>query len=292
MADENKGSNGDNKSGGDGGSNRQMTTEEIEAAAAKAKALIDDEKKKTGDDDKNKGGSVDDDDPTKSSTPDMDKTLKYVDKLKDENAQRRIENKKLADRISKTEEQLKEATKALTDATSRLKEVDAKTEEEKAKERSDLENASKKIEELTSQIGELQNQVNKSNEAAAKANLRVTKQNRETMIERLVEQQGAKFSSDFERDGLIASLTQMDGDGVFEKNNDEVIYDVMKFIETAPKVGEKPSVPGAGPQSKTTSTPIGDEIQSLLANKARLTPEQMTRLDELIAMSQQLQQAG
>ena len=286
MPDDNK-NNDDNKGTGGENQNKAMTPEEIEAAAKRAKELLDDEKKKAGDDDP-KGGKKDDD-PTKDKSPDMEKTLKYVDKLKDENAQRRIENKKLTDRLTKTETQLQEAAKALEAATEKIKEVDAKTEEQKAKERTDLENATKTIEELQTKIKSLSTQVEESNAEAVKANLRVNRQSRETMIERLVESQGAKFSSDFERDGLINTLTKMDGDGAFEKNNDEVIYEVMKFIETAPKAGAKPTVPGAGPQGKQSSTPIGDEIQSLLANKSRLTQEQSDRLDELLSMSQQLQ---
>lgn len=303
MADDDKNKDG---KGGEGGkpagddAGRPMSTSEIAAAAAAAKKLLDDEKGGGGD---GKGGddkSVLDDDPNKDGDRtklDIDKTLKYVDKLKDENAQRRIENRKLTDRLTKTEQQLQSAAKALEDATARMKEVDTKTEAEKAKERSDLENAAKKIDELTTSIADMKKDLDSSKQVAADANRQVQRVNRETMIERLVEQQGARFASDFERDGLIANLTKRSSDGDFEKNNDEVIYEVMKFIETAPKGdggggGEGDlNVPGAGPGGRKTQTPVGDEIQSLLAKKARLSAEEKSRLGELLKMASDARQS-
>ena len=282
-----------------------MTADEIAAAAAAAKKLLDDEKAaagdKGGDNGGDKGGdkSVVDDDPNKDRKAgdniDIEKTLGYVDKLKDENAKRRIENKKLTDRLDKTEKQLQDAAKALEEATKRIKEADEKTDAEKAKERTDLENASKKLEELTKTVSDLQSELKVSKEAEAKASRQVRVVNRETMIERLVEQQGARFASDFERNGLIATLTKQAADGEFELNNDEVIYEVMKFIETAPKAGdggrEEPHVPGAGPGGRKSQTPIGDEIQALLAKKARLKPEERERLQELLKMSSEAKAA-
>lgn len=279
----------------------RMTTEEIAAAAAAAKALLDDEKKNSSGDPagtppqgKKEGDDGLLDDPTKDrankANIDMDKTLAYVDKIKDENAKRRIENTKMKERLANLETQLDTAVKALEAATSRIKEVDSKTDEEEAKKRTDLENASKRIDELSNQLSDIQGKLSASEKATAAANSRVELVNRETMIERLVDSQGAKFSSDFERNGLIATLTKRSEDGGFEKNNDEVIYEVMKFIETANKKVEEEetgsiNVPKPGQQSRKSATPIGDEIQALLANKGRLSKEQNARLDELLKMS-------
>jgi DNA repair exonuclease SbcCD ATPase subunit len=284
------GTGGEGGAGGASDGDKRMTADEIAAAAAAAKKLLDDEKKAGGE---GADKSVVDDDPNKGgdrSNVDIEKTLDYVDKLKDENAKRRIDNKKLNERLDKTEQQLAQAAKALEEATSRIKEVDEKSEAQKAKERTDLENANKKLEDLMKTVDELKGELTESKQATEVANRRVALVNRETMIERLVEQQGARFASDFERDGLIANLTKQDSAGNFEKNNDEVVYEVMKFIETAPKAGEggdgeNLNVPPAGPGGRKSQTPVGDEIQSLLAKKARLSPEENTRLKELLKMS-------
>jgi len=302
MADnDNKG--GDGK-GGDGSGDRRMTADEIAAAAAAAKKLLDEEKNKGGGGDggdKGAGGDkpIVDEDPNKDRKDgdriDIEKTLSYVDKLKDENAKRRIDNKKLSDRLDKTEKQLQDAAKALEEATKRIKEADTATETEAAKKRTDLENASKRLDELTKTVNDLQAELKESKANEAKASRQVRVVNRETMIERLVEQQGARFASDFERNGLIATLTKQAADGEFELNNDEVIYEVMKFIETAPKAGEggreEPRVPGAGPGGRKSQTPVGDEIQALLAKKARLKPEERDRLSELLRMSSEAHKA-
>lgn len=301
----NEDSTNKNGTGGEGGDHKagdgdkRMTADEIAAAAAAAKKLLDDEKNKGGEGGDDKGKSVVDDDPNKGGdrkNVDIEKTLEYVDKLKDENAKRRIDNKKLNERLDKTEQQLSQAAKALEEATSRIKEVDEKSEAQKAKERSDLENANKRLEDLAKTVDELKGELTESKQATEKANRKVAMVNRETMIERLVEQQGARFASDFERDGLIANLTKQDVDGSFVKNNDEVVYEVMKFIETAPKAGgdgddKDLNVPPAGPGGRKSQTPVGDEIQSLLAKKARLSPEENTRLRELLKMSSEAKQS-
>ena len=289
MAEEDKNQNGENNKGGE--KNKPLSAEEIQAIAKKAEAALaaedDDDKGESGNDD-NKGESGGDDDDNlelDAKNLDADKTLKYIDKLKDENAKRRIANKKAEKRLTKLEAQLKEATEALNAATNQIKESDDKTAAEKAKEKSDLENAQKTIEELTGKIKDLEDINAKNQVELTKTTKRVLTQERENMITRLVQEKEVAFASDFEREGFINQLTVMGEDGDFVKDNDEVIYEVMKFIKNK-KANEDKSTPGPGPGNRKTSTPIGDEIQALLKER-NLSTEQKARLDELLDMSGQ-----
>jgi DNA repair exonuclease SbcCD ATPase subunit len=283
MPDDNKPTDGDDK-------NKPLTPEQIAAIAKKAEEALN--AKDGDDDDKKKGKSDDGDDPNKDDDDfqldpkniDTDKTLKYIDKLKDENAKRRIAAKKAEKQLEDKTKQLAEATKALQDAAAQLADHGKKTEEQKAKERSDLENAQKTIDELNAKIGELNKSVEESQTQLAKTNRRVAIQDRENMIIRLVEEKGAVFASAWEKSGFIKSLTEMGDDGDFELNNDEVIYKTVEFIKTAPKKDEV-KTPGPGPGNRKTNTPIGDEVQALLKIKGDLKPEQKARLDELLSMT-------
>lgn len=282
--DKNKNNNGDNK-GGD----KTLTADEIEAIAKKAKAALDAEDDQKGGDDKNKKGDDDkdgDDDEFKLDPKniDTDKTLKYIDKLKDENARRRIANKKSEEKLAKLEEQLTKATEALNAAAAKIKEADKKSADEAAKDASELEKAAKKIEELTGKITDLEATNAKNQAELLKTNKKVLVQDRENMITRLVQQQEVAFASDFEREGLIKSLTDMDNEG-FTKNDEEVIYAVMKFTKDK-KANEDKSTPGPGPGNRKTSTPVGEEVKALLAKKS-MTKEEKARLDELLAMTGQ-----
>lgn len=284
MADDDK-----NKNTGDDDKNKPLTTEEIQAIAKKAEEALaakddddkDDTNKNTGDDD-NDDDDDDDDIGLDPKNIDTDKTLKYIDKLKDENAKRRIANKKLDKKLAKQTEALNEATKALKAATERLTDVDNKTAEQIAKEKSDLEKAQKTIDDLTSKVESLEKESAERAVELAKTNRKVMVQDRSTMIERLVKEKGVVFASDFEREGLISKLTAMEEDD-FAMDNDEVIYDVMKFIKDKQANVDK-STPGPGPANRKTSTPIGDEIQALLKEK-NLSADQKKRLDELLDMS-------
>lgn len=287
MADDDKNKNkSDDDKGGE--KNKPLSAEEIQAIAKKAEEALaaeDDDDKGGDDDDKGKKGGDDDEPELDAKNLDADKTLKYIDKLKDENAKRRIANKKAEKRLTKLEAQLKEATEALNAATQQIKESDDKTAAEKAKEKSDLENAAKTIEELTGKIKDLEESNAKNQAELAKTNKRVLAQDRENMITRLVQEKEVAFASDFEREGFVRQLTEMDDEGDFVKDNDEVIYEVMKFIKNK-KANEDKSTPGPGPGNRKTSTPIGDEIQALLRER-NLNADQRKRLDELLELSGQ-----
>jgi hypothetical protein len=122
-----------------------------------------------------------------------------------------------------------------------------------------------------------------------KTSRQVQIQSRENMVDRLVRMKEGSFISDYERDGFIATLTKMNKEGEFELNNDEVIYETMKFIESS-KARTDYKVPGPGPAVRKTTTPLGDEVQALLSTP-KLTSEQLKRLDELIELSGQAQKA-
>jgi chromosome segregation ATPase len=268
-----------------------MSNEELEEAAKKAaEALAESKKALEGDKDKSKEGEGSEDEETiDRNNLDADKTLKYIDKLKDENARRRIANKKLDEKLTAATTQLESATTALNEAMTKLKDFEGKTESQKAKERSDLENAQKTIEDLQAKIENLQGEVTNRDQELKRTSRQVQVQSRENMVDRLVRMKEGSFVSDFERDGFIASLTEMNKEGEFKLNNDEVIYETMKFIE-ASKARVDHKVPGAGPSGRKTTTPLGDEIQALLSTP-KLTSEQLKRLDELISLSGQAQKA-
>jgi chromosome segregation ATPase len=273
-----------------GGKTGEMTTEELQAAAKRAEEKLAAEKaareeaERKLEEERKRREKEDDDDIDPDEIKD-EKTQKYLKKLKDENAQRRIANKKAEEKLTTLETQLEEATKALQAATTKIAEFDEKSEAQKAKERTDLENATKKIEELSKKIDDMTTERQKSEAELATTKRQVTKQARENMIERLVKEKDVSFRSDFEREGFLSKLTKMEGDN-FELNNDEVIYEVLKFVESA-KAGEEKRVPGQGPGNRQSSTPIGDEIQSLLKTPV-LSKEQRARLDELLKLSAQL----
>ena len=112
MPDENKSDK--NKGSGDD-ANKILTVEEIQAIAKKAEAALagdDDKDKNKGGDDKDKSDN-DDEFVLDPKNIDTDKTLKYIDKLKDENARRRIANKKADDKLGKLTTELTSAKDAL-----------------------------------------------------------------------------------------------------------------------------------------------------------------------------------
>lgn len=273
----------DNKDGknGDEGNKKTLTTEEIEAIAKKAQEALDKDDDKDDDDTGDNDDNDENDDDDAVDPKDAEKTLKYIEKLKDENAKRRIAKKKIEKKLAAQTKELQDAAKALKAATEKLQEVDTKTAEQKAKEKTDLENAQQKIEELQKKVDDLNAESEQNKIELAKTNKRVLVQDRENMIERLVKSQDVKFSSDFEREGLVRSLVNMDGEG-FEKDDEEVIYDVMKFIKD--KKATAIDTPGPGPGNRKTSTPLGDEVKALLAEK-NLSKDQKARLDELLKLS-------
>lgn len=290
MADDDK----KNKDGDDKGKNKddgskKMTWEEIQEVANRAAAAVakkdDDDKGDDGDDKDDKKKKGDDADlDVDPKTLDSDKTLAYIDKLKDENAKRRIAAKKATQDAEKKGAELQKAADALKAATEKIKEYDDKTDAEKAKERTDLENALKKIEDLQGELKNLNDKVSESETQLAKTRRKVAKQDRAVMIDRLVKENEYNFASNYERDGLIASLSDMDA-GDFEKDDEEVIMDVMKFLKKA-KEGTPKNTPGAGPPNRSTSTPLAEEVKALLAKK-ELTVDDKKRLDELTDLAGQ-----
>lgn len=202
----------------------------------------------------------------------------YIDKLKDENARRRIANKKVQEGLDKQKEEQEKAEKELKETKEKL-ETFEKAEKDKT-EKDKTEN-----EKLQARLSELEKSVEKSKQAMEEMtkNLstkekRIQVQDREVLAERLVRQMKFEFASDYEREGFMSSLTRTQKDGEFEFNDEEVILKVKDFVKNKKKT---PDTPGPGNQNRMSETPITQEIKTLLEKKT-LTNEDNKRLDELL----------
>jgi hypothetical protein len=250
------------------------TAEEL-AAEEKAKAEAEASLKGKGAGDGGDDGDLASKDTSKFTPEQM---TDYIDKLKDENAKRRIKANKLQDQLDK---QAENQTK--TDAEVQAMKDQLAEYEKKEKEAADKEKT--EIERLTSRIADMEKDDNaaKRELADAKKELAKTKQglaqkDRESMVDRLCHQLKFQFSSEFERDGFLNSITKTNKEGGFELNDEEVILKVKDFAKTNSK---GPEVPGGGPSGRQQETPLSEEIKALLAKKT-LTAEDSVRLDELL----------
>ncbi len=203
----------------------------------------------------------------------------YIEKLKDENAKRRIASKKLQDEIDKQKTNQTKSDSELADMKLKLEGHEKAQKEADDKEKSE-------IERLTSQLGEAEKTIQEKDILIAekdsklsKSKQKLAKRDRESLVSKLSHQLSFDFSSDFERKGFLDSISNTDSQtGEFSLNDEEVI---MKVKEFAKDRKDPPKTPGSGPVNKATETPLAEEIKALLA-KDELTDEDKKRLDELL----------
>lgn len=234
---------------------------------------IDDDKGKTKD-------QTLDDDPTKKDVSKFTNEQKddYIEKLKDENARRRIANKKTQESLDQQKKDQGEAQKKLDEAQGKLKEFEDKEKEKEEKDKSENEKLAAKIFDLEKAVDESKQNMEKLTKDLSTKEKKIQKQDREVLVDRLARKMEFEFSSDYERDGFMNSLLASQDDGSFSFNDEEVILKVKEFVKGKKKT---PDTPGAGPGTRSTETPLAEEIKGLLAKKT-LTAEDNKRLDELL----------
>jgi len=203
---------------------------------------------------------------------------KYIETLKYENAKRRITNKTLQETQTKTESLLSETVTKLEEATSRLTELESKEKAAELKDASALEKATADLDEERKKVSDLTSKVSKYDERLATQNQKLQVQERKFTIDRLVTQLGYTFSSAYERDGFISSVTQQNEDGTFVMGDEEIILEAKQFVQ---KSKTPPKTPDGGPPNRHTETPLSEEINALL-KKDHLNETEKTRLDELL----------
>ena len=204
----------------------------------------------------------------------------YIADLKDENAKRRIKARKLEEEIDRQKENQTKTDKEVQAMKDKLTEYEKREKEAADKEKTEIERLTSKLQESENALKEKDTLLSqKDKELAAKAQ-EVAKRDRESLVDRLCHQLDFNFSSEFERDGFVASLVNVDSQtGLFSLNDEEVIMKVKDFVKTKKDVSK---TPGAGPTGKVQETPVSEEIKALLSKKQGLSPEDKIRLDELL----------
>jgi len=239
-----------------------------------------------------KGDDKDDKDSlADKDTSKFDDTQKndYIEKLKDENARRRIANKKLQKNIDKMTADMEKMKADFESVSTTVKEKEEAEKEASLKEKSEIERLQTQMQDLQKAIDDATSENQRLKSENAKNTIEIQKKSRENMVDRLVRQLKFEFSSDYERNGFIGDLLKTDADGNFEKDDEEIIYEVKQLAKTRGST-EDINTPGSGPKGKMTSTPLAQEVQTLLA-KENLTAEENERLDQILEEIEQKQSA-
>lgn len=229
----------------------------------------------TIDDDKSSGNedeNIMDKDTTKFTD---EQKNDYIDKLKDENARRRIANKKAQENFDKQKKEQETSEKELNDTKEKLKAFEDKEKKKTDKDKTENEKLLAKLAETEKSSSKAKQDLKETNKKLVEKERRLLVQGREVLAERLVRQMKYEFASDYEREGFVNSLTDIK-DGEFIFNDEEVILKVKDFVKKKP-----PETPGAGSKTRMSDTPVVEEIKGLLAKKT-LTNEDNKRLDELL----------
>jgi len=243
---------------------------------------------KTIDDDKKKIGEVDD--PGKNKDDDLSSkdTSKFTDEqkndyiaqLKDENARRRIENKKVKEQISQFESAQEKATKTLEELSKKVESYEKSEKEKSLSEKTEIEKVKIRMEELEKEISTRDGKIKTLESELSVKDLRIQEASRERMIDRLCSQLEISFTSDYERRGLLIELLERKGTE-FSFNDDEVIHKLQTLAKDRKKVSPV-NTPGPGPQSRITGTPLVERIKAL-TSKEHLNTEDQKELKELLA---------
>lgn len=202
----------------------------------------------------------------------------YIDKLKDENARRRIANKKVQEGLDKQKEEQEKAEKELKETKEKLETFEKAEKDKTEKDKTENEKLQARLSELEKSVEKSKQTMEEMTKNLSVKEKRIQIQDREVLTERLVRQMKFEFASDYEREGFMNSLTKRQKDGEFELNDEEVILKVKDFVKNKKKA---PDTPGPGNQNRMSDTPITQEIKTLLEKKT-LTNEDNKRLDELL----------
>jgi hypothetical protein len=217
--------------------------------------------------------------------------IDYIDKLKDENARRRIANRTLKDSQSKMEKKLGEFEAKLGKAEKTLSSVEAEKKKSADAEKSEVERLKGQVDEFTAKLSNMEDKVQQSDKAIREKDLQIKKQSREREVGSLLQAANVQFSSDYERQGFMADLLKMDDDGDFTINEEGVNYEVGRFIkktkETKPAA---PETPPAGPGSRKSEVALTERIKALTAKATEsggLAEKDQEELDDLLDLAGQ-----
>jgi len=202
----------------------------------------------------------------------------YIDKLKDENARRRIANKKIQEGVDKQKQEQEEAEKELKGTKEKLETFEKEKKEKTDKDKTENEKLQTRLSELEESVRKSKQDLEEVTKNLSVKEKRIQIQDREVLAERLVRKMKFEFASDYEREGFMNSLTKEQKDGEFELNDEEVILKVKDFVKNKKK---PPETPGPGDRNRMSETPITEEIKTLLEKKT-LTADDNKRLDELL----------
>lgn len=213
----------------------------------------------------------------------------YIDRLKDENAKRRIANRSLKDAQDKMEKKLAELESQFSEATKKLQTVE---EEKKAKtdaEKNEVERLQSQVEDFRKKLEGLETDKKTSDKLVFEKDLQIKKLSRETKINTLLQAANVKFSSDYERQGFMADLLKTDNDGDFVTNDEAVHYEVSQFVKKTKENNPPPKTPPPGPPGREGEPDIHARITALTdkAAKRGLTADDQKELDELIDLAGQ-----
>jgi hypothetical protein len=236
---------------------------------------------------KDKGEELAGKDVSKFSTSEM---MDYIDKLKDENARRRITNRTLKDSQTKLEGKLGDLEAKLEDATGKLSTAEAEKKKSADAEKSEVERLKSEVNDFKTKLEEMEGKVKESDKTIFEKDLQINKQSRETEVNSLLLAAGVKFSSDYEKQGFMADLLKTDSDGDFTVNEEEVNYRVGQFIKKSKEdKPPAPETPPAGPGTRSVEPQLNERIKALTA-KAResgLTEDDQKELTELLELAGQ-----
>jgi hypothetical protein len=253
-----------------------------------AKKAADEEAAKKAAKEKDSGEELAGKDTSKFSPTEM---LDYIDKLKDENARRRIANRKLKDAQAKAERDLEDREKNLEKAKKKLTEVESEKKKKADEEKSEVERLQGQVNDFKAKLDDLETQSAERDAVIAKKDVQIKKQSRETEVNNLLQAAKVQFSSDYERQGFMSELLVTDSEGEFTINEEEVNYKVGKFIkktkETKPAA---PDTPGAGPAIRKGEPALGERIKALTNKAAKeggLESKDQEELDELLDLAGQ-----
>jgi len=257
-----------------------------EEAARKAKADADGDKTPP---EKDLGEDLAGKDVSKFTPTEM---IEYIDRLKDENAKRRIANRSLKDAQDKLEKRLSDLNTQLTGASKKLDEAEKEKKASADKEKSEVERLKSQVEDFQTKLTEMEGRVKESDKTLRAKDLQIKKQSREAEVSTLLQAANVPFSSDYERQGFMADLLKVDEDGDFKVNDEEVHYKVGQFVkkakekekETPPKV---PDTPPAGPNTRTGEPGLNERLKALTAKaqKGQLNVDDKKELDELLELA-------
>ena len=211
----------------------------------------------------------------------------YIDKLKDENARRRIDNKKIKDNAAKLVTDNEEAQNKLTEANEELAKLQGKEKKRTDAEKSDIEKLVSEVADIKKGIDKRDTEITSLKSENKKKDLKLENSDRRQMVDRLADKLGIEFTSDYERQGLLIKLLERK-DGVYNLNDDELLLDLQDLAKERKK-NPPTKTPGPGPQSRTTDKPLITEIKEL-TTKDNLTADENKRLDELIDLAEEARQ--